>query len=59
MMLAYRFSLAKQVSQDMLTTFNDNSDLLKKVSRVWVCSSIFYYSKKMDLRNCIKFCVKN
>ena len=30
-MLAYRFSHAKQVSQDMLTTFNDNSDLLKKV----------------------------
>ena len=31
----------------------------KKVSRVVVCSSIFYYSKKMDPRNYIKFRVKN
>ena len=31
----------------------------KKVTRDLVCSSIFYYSEKMDQRNCIKFCVKN
>ena len=29
----------------------------KKVNRVLVCSSIFYYSKKWI--NCIKFCIKN
>ena len=29
----------------------------KKVSRV-MCSSIFYYSKKIDQRNCIKLMIK-
>ena len=31
----------------------------KKIIRVLVCSSIFYYSKKMIQRICFKFCVKN
>ena len=29
------------------------------ISRALVCSSILHYSKKMNQRNSIKFCVKN
>ena len=31
----------------------------KKVTRALVCSSVFYFSKKMNQRNCIQFCIKN
>ena len=31
----------------------------KKISRVSVCTSIFYYPKKLMKENCIKFCLKN